>query len=436
MKLARGAIVFVVLTRLVAPPVSLAAPLQRSLSPSRQFILYGLTVPVRGAMGALAEKTKSNLLAILQKRDDWKTPIILNLELPQANVPEIPAAQLHVSQTGMGLKLQLDLIIAAKVDTLAIQRELLRAIIVELIYREHSDVPAGTIYAEPPAWLVEGVLAWNSSDPKQTLNDLLTSAAESHQIIPLDVFLRQKPEQLDAQGRLLYRAYAAALLQLLLDQPNGPTRLAAYIQSLSQSTNDPLFDLKSQFPGLGSDDTLAALWASAVARFASSIRYEFLLNFHETNEQLETLLHTKIPNPGNRAHPLELQKLGGIKPSAAQVPALRALGQNLLLLGASSHPLLRPVVLEYQQIAQLLAAQKPGKAVQRLARVKALRADIVRRMSDIDDYMNWFEATQLQTSSGAFGDYLKAAGGSDAPEKRRHDALSVYLDAIETQFQN
>jgi hypothetical protein len=178
------------------------------------------------------------------------------------------------------------------------------------------------------------------------------------------------------------------------------------------------------------------LWTSAVARFAASIRYEFLLGFGETNEQLENLLHTKIPNPGSGSQPLELPKLGRTKPTAAQIPALRSLGQSLLLLGASSHPLLRPVVGEYQQIAQLLAARKPGKTVQRLARVKSLREDIVRRMTDIDDYMNWFEATQLQTSSGDFGDYLKAARESGEPEKRRRDALSVYLDAVETQFQN
>ena len=54
-------------------------------------------------------------------------------------------------------------------------------------------------------------------------------------------------------------------------------------------------------------------------------------------------------------------------------------------------------------------------------------------MNDIDDYMNWFEATQLNSKSGVFADYLKAAGESAEP--KRHDALSVYLDAIEQQIQ-
>jgi hypothetical protein len=50
--------------------------------------------------------------------------------------------------------------------------------------------------------------------------------------------------------------------------------------------------------------------------------------------------------------------------------------------------------------------------------------------------MNWFEATQSRGSSGAFTDYLKAAALASEPEQRRRDPISVYLDVLETQFQN
>jgi len=93
-------------------------------------------------------------------------------------------------------------------------------------------------------------------------------------------------------------------------------------------------------------------------------------------------------------------------------------------------------VVEYQQIALRLASGKRTGVERRLARLKSTQKDIVARMNEIDDYMNWFEATQAKTSSGAFTDYLKAAGQADEPEKRRRDALSVYLDAVEAQFQN
>ena len=262
-------------------PAALPRP-ARSLSTSRQFIVYGVTVELRGAVGELAERLKQGVLDALQKRDDWRTPIILNVQFPQANVPELAHSRLYVSQTGAGLKLQVDLTITPEVDTMAVERELFRAIFVEMIYRNHPDIAAGTVYSEAPPWLVEAFLARQAGQQNGTLNDLLASASQADKVIALETFLQQKPEQLDAQARLLYRAYSAALLQFLLDQAAGPGHLAAYIESLSRGSNDPLGDLRAQFPDMGRPDTVDLLWKSAVARFAATRRFDFLLSFNET----------------------------------------------------------------------------------------------------------------------------------------------------------
>ena len=55
-------------------------------------------------------------------------------------------------------------------------------------------------------------------------------------------------------------------------------------------------------------------------------------------------------------------------------------------------------------------------------------------MSDIDDYMNWFEATQMKSGSGNFTGYLKAVDQSEVSTSKRRDPLSVYVDALEDQF--
>ena len=75
---------------------------ERSVSPSHQFIIYGADVVLRGAVSNLAEQTKTNLLALLRQRDAWKIPVVINLQPQQANLPEIPPAELHFSQTGFG----------------------------------------------------------------------------------------------------------------------------------------------------------------------------------------------------------------------------------------------------------------------------------------------------------------------------------------------
>src|SRR5438105_15330335 len=86
-----------------------ATPIERSLSPSGQFVIYGGDATWRGAVSALAERTKANLLAILQRRDQWTTAAVINLQSRAPNLPEIPSAALRFSQTGSSLKLQLDL---------------------------------------------------------------------------------------------------------------------------------------------------------------------------------------------------------------------------------------------------------------------------------------------------------------------------------------
>ena len=124
------------------------------------------------------------------------------------------------------------------------------------------------------------------------------------------------------------------------------------------------------------------------------------------------------------------------KPSAAEKAALKQLSQALLLFVWKVNPVLRPVAREYQQIATLLARGKRGRVATRLARLQVTRQKLAARMSDIDDYMNWFEATQMESGSGNFTDYIKAADQSQFPTPRRRDPLSVYLDSLADQFED
>jgi hypothetical protein len=412
---------------------AISAPLERSVSMSRQFIIYGTSVPLRGLVSDLAEQTKANLLRILQQRDDWKTPIVVNLQFAQANLPEIPPAELHFSQTGFGLKLQLNLALAGAGNAASIQHELLRAILLEMIYRNRRDIAPGTVFVQPPDWLLQGVLAMAPGQEKLPLIDAMVPLVNSNKIMPLDEFLRLNPANLDSPAKLLYRSYALALLQLLLDQPDGRSRLSAYLGNLSRASNDQLADLKGQFPVLTGGD-LDAVWKSHVTKFASRGNLFELLSFAQTNEKLDQLLSIRVPEAAGSGKQTHWEDLLRKKLSPAQKATLDAVSQNLTVLAASANPLMRPIVREYQQIAELLVRGRRAGLVQRLARLKKTRAQLVARMSDIDDYMNWFEATQLNSRSGAFADYLKAAAESAQPKRR--DALSVYLDAMEEQFQN
>ena len=57
-------------------------------------------------------------------------------------------------------------------------------------------------------------------------------------------------------------------------------------------------------------------------------------------------------------------------------------------------------------------------------------------MREIDDYLNWFEATSLARPSGEFADYMRAAEREARQEQSRRDPISLYLDVLETQFEH
>jgi hypothetical protein len=421
-----------ILSIFVWQPLCAALP-AHSVSPSRQFVIYGADPALRGTISELAEQTKTNVLALLRQRDGWRTAVVINLQPQQANLPEIPLTDLRVSQTGFGVKLQLDLTVGQNIDGSLIERQLLRSILLEMIYRDEGALVPGTTFVEPPDWLLEGVLALTPGREREALIRALSTTDKGKS---LEEFLGQRFDLLDSAGRMLYRAYSVTLVQLLLDEGGGRARLARYIANLSHASNDPVADLKASFPQLRED--LEKKWRSTVARLREHQTYQ-LLTFAESERRLDELLQIKIsdgsPNPGKQK-PVNLSALARRKASPDEKAEVNKMSQALLLLIGTAHPVMRPVAREYQQIAALLARGKRRGIAKRLSHLDITRKELAARMGDIDDYMNWFEATQMERRSGAFDDYLKAANRSQFSAPRRRDPLSVYLDALTDHFES
>ena len=411
-----------------ASPGAATTP-ERSISTSRQFLVYGPDVGLRSAICDLAERTKRDLLQRLGARDEWATPIVIRAQYRQANSPETPPASLSFSQTGFGLKLQLDLSMAPDVTQPAIRRELLGALLLEMMYRGATDLSAGTTYIPPPDWLLDGL----GADARSTASVLAVPAA-AHDILPLEEFLQQRPGLLDAPGRSLYAGYSVALVESLAQMPNGRHRLARFVSDLPSTSNDAMADLRKHFPELieatgGSTNT----WISHIARLAARQSYQ-LLSSQETERILNEMLSVRISNAGSeKKYPLH-QFPAFIRESAAR-PVLTRLGRDLSALVGQANPIYRPVICEYEKVTARLARGKTHGIAERLAGLMAARERIAAQMRGIDDYLNWFEATQLREPSGAFGDFMKAADSAVRPEQRR-DPISIYVDVLEVQFQN
>ena len=406
------------------------AQTEHSTSPSRQFIVFGADSVLRGAVSDAAERAKTDLLALLRQRDNWTVPIVLNLQPQQANLPELAAAELRFSQTGFGLKLQLDVTFSQDLDVSLVERELLRAILLEMIYRKRPQLAAGTTFIEPPDWLIDGTLALAPGHDRGQLVEALTATENTP---TLEKFLQQRPAMLDSAGRVLYRAYSLALVQMLLEPKDGAARLAQYIGRLSDASNDPLTDLKAQFPFLRSD--AEETWQSSLHQLRNFQAYQ-LLTFAESERRLGELLQVKASEANRPPKLTSVAELAKRKPSANEKMTLNDLGHELLVFVVQANPVLRPIAREYGEIAALLVRGKRRGIVKRLSRLETTHKQLASRMSDIDDYMNWFEATQMKNGSGNFTDYLKAIDQSQLSISKRRDPLTVYVDALEDQLEN
>ncbi|MEY2562553.1 MAG: hypothetical protein QOH88_746 [Verrucomicrobiota bacterium] len=418
---------------IVLEPALVRALPQHSVSTSRQFIVYGPELRLRGAICDLAEDIKRDLLQLIDQRDGWTTPIVINLEFPQANLPDAPRTALNFSQTGGGLKLQLDLTIVSDVTQPRIRRELLRAILLEMMYRGQTNIPAGTAYVPPPDWLLDGVL----SQPVESseLPGLLDAPVRAKRLLPLAEFLRQRPDLLDTPGRSLYRAYSLALVELLTRGPDGRHRLARFIASLASASNDAMSDLRSHFPELfATEESAEKAWTAGVARLAAGRSYQ-LLSAEETERSLEQLLHLKVTTAGSEKW-YRLDQFAAFIRQRFAKPLLIMLTRELSILAARSSPIYQPIILEYADVTARLARGKTNRIGERLARLASSRQTLAARMREIDDYMNWFEVTKPRGPSGAFDDYLRAAELAEQRPRLRRDPISLYLDALETQFQN
>jgi len=413
--------------------VPVAKPAEHSISTSRQFIVYGTDIAVRGAICDLAEGTKRELLTMLVQRDNWTTPIVINAQYPRANLPESPSLRVGLAQTGFGLKFQLDLVIHSAVSRADIRRALLRALILEMSYRAQPTIPAGTAYVSPPDWFLEGVPAQQSDLSRDRVTAILAVPVATKNILSLEKFLAQRRELLDAPTRKIYRAYSFALVDLLSRAPDGPHRLAQLILDLPASLNDPIAELRSHFPGLFESDRAQATWEKQIARLASDQPYH-LLGSAETERRLDEILRLKIVDgSGEKSYhlnqfPIFLKR----KPAKRR---LESLGQGLRVLATRAHPVYAPIIADYAEVLILLLRGKTLDVPRRLERLQNSRKAIAWQMRRIDDYLNWFEVTSLAGPSGEFADYLKAAKRAAEPERSKHDPISVYLDALEMQFE-
>ena len=109
--------------------------------------------------------------------------------------------------------------------------------------------------------------------------------------------------------------------------------------------------------------------------------------------------------------------------------------QQLNALKLRAHPLYKNLINDYADVLDQLAHGKDRGAMDKLEKLREQRNKIHEGAAAVESYLDWYEASQVQSFSGAFDDYLKLCRKLDDEVHTRTDALSKYLDAVEKEFE-
>lgn len=411
----------------------------RSVSTSRQFVIYCEDTQARLRVGSFAEETKAFVLGFLGMRDEWAAPVVITMGRPPTAAPEVPPAELRLLAGEGGVKIELNVALGENMAAAQFPAKLVRAILLEIAYRGRQRVVGGAAYREVPDWLVEGLTALSpGQDARRELVAVSRGVLAANRLPTLAEFLALRTDGLDSASAALYRAWAASLVRLLSELPNGRDSLVALVRGIPDRGDDEVGELAKRFAALAdSASTREKWWALGVARLAAADRFKGL-SVEETTGRLDALLRWDVPGADNGpSRRVGLDEYRVLAKETAVRPALEAAAGELLALQAVAHPLLRPAIEELHRIVAQLARGQTRGIGGRLAAVAEYREGLGRRLGEIADYLNWFEATQPAAKSGAFSGYLRAArekppvaAGSGGPQ----DPIKRYLDGLEPVF--
>ena len=403
----------------------------RSVSSSKQFVVYSNDSKLRSLVSMRAEDNKREFLDLLGEKDAWKTPIIIQFG-PPPNAKRPPRYRLGIFESDNGgNKIQLDVYDPAFAQEPEFDAQILSALALEYMYRK-APAKAGRSSAQPVPWFVQGLgerirERSEGSQPAGIYSTLLSGADAPR----LGDFLDTQPDRLDATSRSVYRAQAAALVDAIIALEDGRAGLRNYLSAPRRWPGDAN-EIVSYFPSLGGNrDTLGRKWVLAMARASASNRTE-LMSERETAKELDDILAVKaLPDP---KHP-EVAAMSG--PYALPTIArsrngrfiLAQLESSLLRLSLRAHPLYQSVVEEYLRIVRDLAAKPKRHEDKRIAAAEEMRVGLTRETSDVRDYMDWVETTKIKTASPDLGKVLDDVDELEEPPART-DAISRYLDAV------
>ena len=441
-----------------------------SRSSSRQFIVHGKDSKARGAVCVFCEEVKEDLLSLIKQRDRWRYPVVIQLRGDTTNIKSSSIKPSVYKLPGGSYRLQIDAFLGDSFKAENLKDELLHLLLAEIILKSNPNMQSLSKKKILPDWLRIGLAEAIEYRKDRESAMLFSSIFKRGKVMSINQIFESEIQDMNSVSEAVYRTSCCGLILALLSQQDGPNKLRKYISSLAVHKGPSIDLLEKVFPGTAeSKNSMEKWWALKLAELAQPTVTDVLSPL-KTEAELDACL--KIVFPENikgvkqqSTHPKKTSRgimsflkfkgkdnkplkkgIGGERrefhideyrqfisyPNLDK--SLKPNENRLLFLSYRAFPLHRPMIHEYQKILLQIVAGNVKGIDQKLTRLSKLRALISQSTEDANDYLNWYEATQLKMRSGAFLEYQKTLNDLNRPLPPRKDNLSKYLDEIENEF--
>jgi hypothetical protein len=410
-----------------------APPPKRTVSPSQQFIIYCDNLDLRVRLSDAAETTSATLAKLIETPGRWRIPIVVTVLPAPPDGPGDSRCSTRFIDTEDGGKVAIDLFIGNRSENVQLQREFVRAVLIEYVLRNGD---AQRVTPLLPLWLLDGLTE------RLRLRDLGADAGlfqtllDSNNLPPVADIIGRTRDAGEPTARALDAACSYSLLQLLVDLPNSRSSFGRYVRSFGAKGGAPMDQFARHFPQVAeTPTTLEKWWSLSIARLSASDRFRGW-TLDDSQKRLEETLTFRFPPAKGESGEVKLTLSDWrlISKDKTRREALSSTEAELQDLSARAHPMLRPVVASYAELVTALIRNKTRRFQQRLDTAKKQHEEVLTLMSGVVDYMNWYEAAMVKTPSGTFRGYLKSAAEPE-PKLPRNDPITRYIDAVVAQAQ-
>ncbi|MEZ5326028.1 MAG: hypothetical protein R3F19_13335 [Verrucomicrobiales bacterium] len=432
-----------------------------------------------------------------ERIDQWRNQIVIQIRDDAADPVQGSVTSRIQRLVPEGFRLELTARIGTEMDREELREELIRLLLAESILRDHKTIRTGGRTEILPNWLMAGVTEILRQKVHGRPSDLYEKVFTSGSVLSVEEILTTEPKGLDSLSEKIFELSSAGLIQTLLEQVAGANRMRSFVSELAVFTGPQKELLLKHFPGLrASRNSLSKWWALQMATMSEPGVFEWM-TAEETEMALNDALivEFKVPVESGEetavapaADPKKKESLGdrvrrlfgggsarAVVPDASVVldeeselvlseeppkdPEMQTVTcriedvalylkqknlseillreqADLARISSRAHPLYRAVIQSYQAtIGSLNAESDIGEAETNFAELIARRTTIQRQAEAITDHLNWYEATQLNQTSGKFDRFFEARDAIENDvRRRRSDPISKYLDALQREF--